>query len=182
MKNIAFGLILVLVGFLLLLDNLGVLDFFDVILTYWPIILIIAGIYFLLRNFQQIKNYKEKSSDLIHYSSVFENIQLNINSKNFKGGSISTLLGDIVLDISQVELAEGEHMLRVSSVFGDLIIKVPEKCNMSFNSSTVIGSLKVFNKSSNGLFRSLKLETSFTQNLSKFHIITSQIIGDLKIN
>lgn len=183
MKNIIFGLILVLLGCLLILDNLGVLDFFEVILTYWPILLIIIGIYYVFKSPQRNEEKKEKSADLIHRSSVFEDIQLNINSKNFKGGSLSTLFGDIILDISQVEFAEGEHILKINAAIGDIIIKVPDQYNIKYDNSTIIGSLQVFDNNLNGVFRNLKLETHVAQNLNhKFHIITSQIIGDLKIN
>lgn len=183
MKNIIFGFLIILLGILLLLDNLNILDFYNVIFTYWPVLLIVIGIYYLLKNYKIAEKHTETSPDLVQYSSVFNDFKLEINSKNFKGGTISTVFGDIILDISQAEIADGKHILKLNSVIGDLIVKVPENYNIGFKSSTLIGSLKIFDKSSNGLLKSLYLEKNLSPNLNKkFYVITSQLIGDLKIN
>ncbi len=48
--RVFFGSLVVAVGVLLLLDNVGVLDAGDVISTWWPLVLIIAGLLALVAN------------------------------------------------------------------------------------------------------------------------------------
>lgn len=184
MKNFFLGIIFILLGVLLLLDNLEVLDFFETIGTYWPLLLIFVGIYYILysKN-KELEKHKNIQNDLIHHSSLYRDIDLKFESKNFKGGSVSTFIGNINLDISNIEFSGGEKILRVNSFIGDIFLKIPDKYNLSFNCSTALGDLKVLDKSSNGLFRNLKFEVVKSESTSqKIHIITSQFIGDLKIN
>lgn len=183
MKNFLLGIVLILLGMLLLLDNLDVLDFFETVGTYWPLLLILVGIYYIFYKGKHLERDKNIQNDLIHQSSVFNDIDLTIESKNFKGGSVSTFIGDISLDISNVELKDTNKILRVSSFIGDIYIKIPENYNLSFDCSTALGDLKVLDKSSNGLFRNLKFEVVKSESsIQKIQIITSQLIGDLKIN
>lgn len=182
MKNFLLGIFLVLLGVLLLLDNLEVLDFFETVGTYWPILLILIGIYYIIYKGKEHKNNKNIQDDVIRKSSVFSDIDLAVESKNFKGGLISTFIGSINLDISNIELKANDNILKLNSFIGDIFIKLPSSYNFSFNCSTALGDLKVLDKSSNGLFRNLKFEVVKSENPNqKIHIITSQFIGDLKI-
>ena len=49
MRNVFWGFLLVLFGVLLLLDNLGIADFSEMIHDYWPLILVFWGISILIR-------------------------------------------------------------------------------------------------------------------------------------
>ncbi len=48
--RILFGLLLILFGVLFLLDQMGKLDFGDIISGYWPLILVFAGIWHIVSN------------------------------------------------------------------------------------------------------------------------------------
>lgn len=43
-----WGIILIIIGLLFLLENLGFLDFSDVISRYWPVLLILLGLKIIL--------------------------------------------------------------------------------------------------------------------------------------
>ncbi|MGQ9672959.1 MAG: LiaF transmembrane domain-containing protein [Candidatus Aminicenantales bacterium] len=49
-SRIFWGLLLIVLGFLLLLDRMGRLDFGDLISLYWPLLLIFGGIWHLVTN------------------------------------------------------------------------------------------------------------------------------------
>ncbi|MFI5252486.1 MAG: cell wall-active antibiotics response protein LiaF [Bacteroidota bacterium] len=49
MRNLFWGFILVLFGVLLLLDNLGIADFGEMLRQFWPVLIILWGVSILLR-------------------------------------------------------------------------------------------------------------------------------------
>ncbi|HET6273463.1 MAG TPA: DUF5668 domain-containing protein [Bacteroidota bacterium] len=48
-SNVWWGIILILMGVLFMLDNMEVLDFGDTIRTYWPVFLVVWGLQLVLR-------------------------------------------------------------------------------------------------------------------------------------
>lgn len=50
MKHSWFGIVLILMGVIFLLESFGVVAFHDLLHSYWPVILIVFGIYILLKN------------------------------------------------------------------------------------------------------------------------------------
>src|SRR5579862_6374291 len=57
MRNLFWGLILVSFGVLMLLDNLGVADFGDLMRQFWPVLLIFWGVAVLMRKKRQTYVY-----------------------------------------------------------------------------------------------------------------------------
>ncbi len=50
MKNSWFGIVLIVLGVIFLLDNFGIVTFHRLLHSYWPVLLIIYGVYILLKN------------------------------------------------------------------------------------------------------------------------------------
>ncbi len=191
MRNLFWGLVLITLGVLFLLDNMEIVDFSYLIRTYWPVIFILWGIHVLLRKKQQshieiTTEPSESVGDLIHRSNIFGDESFSVNSQNFKGGSISNVFGDIDLDLSKAIIADGEHVLRLNSVFGDTIVQAPKDCGIAVTASAVFGDLKVFNEKAGGLFKEIKFtspdyHTPLANGAKKIKIQVSQIFGDLRI-
>src|SRR5208283_859844 len=138
MRNLFWGITFILIGLLLLLDNLGYADFEQVFHDYWPLLLVVWGGLILFRKKTQkveapptfqagtaatnpqpatavAAQPSSIGGDLIHESQVFGNIVCRVSSQNFKGGSISTIFGDAHIDLMGATLAEGEHEFKVHS-------------------------------------------------------------------
>ena len=71
----------------------------------------------------------------------------NINSKNFKGGAISTLFGGAEIDLRNSELDEGGAVVDVSTIFGGTEIRIPESWPLDIRSTAIFGGVE--NKTSN---------------------------------
>jgi len=189
MRNLTWGIILVIIGLLLLLDNLDIVEFKDMIRDYWPLILILWGATILLRRGQSIpsldspKALDQTESEIIHQSEIFGNISLTITSQNFKGGSISTVFGDSYIDLSKATFADGEHELRVHGVFGDSIITLPKDAAVSVSGSSVFGDMTVLGQRKSGLSSNINIKTEHYDTVSKrLKITVSKVFGDLKIS
>lgn len=213
MKNVFWGLLLVIFGTLLLLDNLGIADMGDLIHQYWPLILVILGLGLLLRHKRQIPvvqapppppnpgpgyaapqgqpsethdpisgapNFMD--GDILHHSEVFGDTDLHIRSQNFLGGSVSAVFGDIHLDLSGVTIAQGEHILRVHSVFGNSRIILPQNVAVSISANTTFGSSTVLGQHRGG-FSSFMVGTTpeYASAPNRLKISISKVFGDLYV-
>ena len=111
---------------------MGIADFGELIRAYWPVILILWGISALFRKRRNAEIEIEVEpthleQDLLHRSNIFGDISMTIDSSNFKGGSISNVFGDCHVDLTKSIIAEGEHLMRIHTIFGDTRILLPKR-------------------------------------------------------
>src|ERR1700690_4276240 len=182
MRNLFWGISFVLIGLLLLLDNLGYADFEQIFHDYWPLLLVFWGGLILFRKktpkvdspptFQtgtaRTNPQPETAAaaqpspiggDLIHESQVFGNIVCRISSQNFKGGSISTIFGDAHIDLTGATLAEGEHELKGNRVFGNTFITIQKDTAIAVSASSVFGNLTILGQRKSGFSTDVQLTT-----------------------
>lgn len=195
--GIVIGSILVVVGILLLLDNLGIIDVSEALAHLWPLILVLIGLALLIKGRKlssttistakqesvsaSARGIKAETSTIIR-TEIFGDILLQVSSQEFSGGSLNTIFGDIRLDLRNAHLKEGEQHLRVSTVFGDTKIEIPEGMELSLEASTVLGSIKVKGEKRSGFAPSILFKTAGYDAASrKLHIVASQIFGDVKV-
>jgi predicted membrane protein len=137
--------ILIFVGVIFLLTTNGILDWGE-IWQYWPVILIIIGISIIA---QRHRSHIPKSAtdDEIDGSALFGSVKKKINSKHFKGGSISTLFGGAEIDLRDSKLDDKGAVIDVSTVFGGTEIRIPESWALDIQSTSIFGGID--NKASN---------------------------------
>ena len=187
MRNVTWGLILVILGILLLLDNLGIADFGDIISEYWPLILIVWGLVILLRKRHSSIDSSSTTTqgitnELIHESSIFGDINLKINSKNFKGGSISTVFGDSFITLTDAVLAENEHHFNINGVFGDIMVTLPKDAAVSVSSSATFGDLFVLGQTKDGIFIDLHTTSlNYASSPNRLRLKIHVVFGDIKV-
>jgi len=117
---------------------------------YWPVLLIVAGLVFLLHlliphsgkykferhfeyhNFQKMKDYAENEKrnqkdekGYFNKQSVFSSGKHIVLDPEFKGGEINTVLGDTTLDLRKTNLPLGDTFLNINTVLGSVTIFVP---------------------------------------------------------
>jgi len=155
-NSLFWGAMLVLFGVLFLLDNFYFLDFGEIISTYWPLILVAIGIKILLDHRRQQKetdNFDSEEpvdihggtshTDGISENNVFGDINLNITSESFRGGSVSNVFGDMKIDISSTKFEQGTTKVFISGVFGDVTVIAPKDVPLKTSCSCVAGDVSV---------------------------------------
>jgi len=194
-SGLFWGAILILFGLLFLLDNFYILDFGDFISAYWPLILVVIGVKILLDHRRQstetdeiesidpVNTYGETSeAGGISESNVFGDINLNITSESFRGGSVSNIFGDIKLDISKIKLPEGTTKVFISGVFGDVTVVTPKDVPLRTRTSSVAGDIGVRGSKKEGLFPKLEqTEGVYETSNSKLYISVSIVFGSITI-
>ena len=187
-------LILITLGILLLLDKLGIAEFGDIISTYWPLILILVGLRMFFRygrseHHADIPNdvvfsgtTQESAATSISSSNVFGDVDMKITSPDFHGGSISNVFGDMNIDLSEIQLAEGEQTLKLDGVFGDMHVLVPKNIEVYVTAHSVIGDMRVLGNIKSGFGQQISYTTpNYPGATKKLRLITNQVFGSAKI-
>ncbi len=187
-------LILIALGVLLLLDKLGIAEFGDIISTYWPLFLILVGLRMFFRYGRSEPQAgvphdvvfsgttQESAATTISSSNVFGDVDMKITSTDFHGGSISNVFGDMNIDLSEIQLAEGEQTLKLDGVFGDMHVLVPKTIEVYVTAHSVIGDMRVLGNVKSGFGQQISYSTlNYPGATKKLRLITNQVFGNAKI-
>ncbi len=137
-----WGSFLTLAGAVLLLNNLGYLHIGWNM--FWPLAIILWGLWILSRSvgggsswsswggarwvrplsIGVERGFASDSGDL-HAEAVFSGNHQRITSKNFKGGKIAAVFGELKIDLTEAEIDGDEAMIQLDAVFGAVEIRVP---------------------------------------------------------
>jgi predicted membrane protein len=156
--------------------------------TYWPVLLIIAGIHVFLHRkykphtgchshgFHHPHNHKkdmwENNNGYIYKNSAFQSSEHIILDPEFKGGEINSKFGEITIDLRKTQLVEGTSVLQVEVAFGAITIYVPEDWYVQPQTEAIFGS-----------FEDKRYGKTFDSNVSKTLIIKGKIVfgsGELR--
>ncbi len=189
------ALILITLGVLFLLDNLGVANFGDIISTYWPVILILVGVRIFFRYGRGMSGThvqpdititsgttQESNASTISNSNVFGDVDLKVSAKDFRGGTISNTFGDMNIDLSEIQLAEGEQFLKIDGVFGDLHVLVPKDIELYVTTHSLFGNVRVLGNVKSGFGQEISYSSSnYAGAGKKLRIVSNQVFGDVKV-
>ncbi len=191
------GSVLILAGVVFLLDNLGLINAEYIFRDFWPLFLILGGIGLLSRGRRShgsdagpgatssglpAERGASVTEDRTHASAVFGKIERKVSSRNFSGGECSIVFGDIILDLTDAELASGEQILRTSAVFGSVVIDLPSGVEYSVKTNHVAGGMDVNGARKGGMFQSLSFRSKgYETAVKRLSISVSFVFGDVKI-
>jgi predicted membrane protein len=136
-----FGWILIAVGGFFLVS-----DYYDLPTSFrhifWPALLIIIGLVLIFGSskiFRRRDFTVSKGEDFIEEVAVFGGSDRYINSQAFRGGKIVSVFGGSKLDLTKVELAEGNIEIEIVAVFGGSTLLVPNDWNIKLEVFNIFG-------------------------------------------
>jgi predicted membrane protein len=124
------GIILVAVGSFFLIPDLFILPH-DFRRNFWPLLLIVVGLFILFRAMPSRKRepikptYDGDPMEFIDETNIFSGSEKKVFSQNFRGGKVTSLFGGSEIDLSGSQLADGTNVLEVFYMFGGSTIIVP---------------------------------------------------------
>lgn len=80
--------------------------------------------------------------DKIDEVAILTSLRKYVTSKNFKGGSVSTILGGGIVDLSGAKLAEGDNILEITSIMGGVTFRVPHDWKVIVNVHSIFGGFE----------------------------------------
>ena len=174
----SLGAILVGVGGFWFLSRYSHIPIRHYLSEYWPVLVILLGIYVILKNNSKNINTKgnedsEFDIDFVDEVAIFGGGKKSLNSQNFSGGKITTIFGGVDLDLHSSALATGTNTLGITAIFGGIDIIVPNDWKVILSVTSILGG---YNDR-----RILNLEQTY--NTDKILIIKGTVIfggGNLK--
>ncbi len=185
---ITCGGILIVLGIVFLLGRLDIVDVGDIFSTFWPLILIGIGLKMIWDRKKAGEDGSRTDGEIIsedgpiQRSKTFGDLSLKVDSKAFEGGSISTTIGDLKIDLSKANIRSGEKTLRLNGVIGDIKVSVPKTLKVSVNANTTIGDLNIIDAKKDGFGVSQQYKSpGYEAAKKKLVISVSQGVGDISI-
>jgi len=175
--SIIFGLILILFGCLILLDNLGTLEFWEVLGKIWPVILVIVGLWIIFQ-----RSHPEHAQIQERLKKGFGDIILNPNSIEAKGLAISSGFGDVEINLTKTKFLEKENLVNVNLGFGDIRIMLPQSLPVSAKGNSFAGKVDVLGKIADGVGNNIEYEDQeYASETKKVKIKAKLGFGDIRI-
>ncbi len=141
--NRSSGIILIVIGGVFLLPDIFGVSYYNVWRMGLPAFFILIGLLILLRKNNYTgkfnKEEKEHCLDYIDEITVFGGLNKNINTKAFKGGKVTTIFGGLEINLLGSDLAEGQNMLDLLTIFGGTTFYVPDNWNLKIDVISIFG-------------------------------------------
>lgn len=169
-RNYVAGILLLVVGVFFIYPKICYLfpTYFTCInvdiKTYWPVLLILFGILLIVRKPSANRRCREwedrfhahksrsrrmekdtqvqNESEYIEKNIMFGSAEQIVLSSNFRGGEGNVMFGELIIDLRKAALAEGDNMIELNVMFGNIVIYVPDSWFIEVQSSTVLGSFE----------------------------------------
>lgn len=124
---------------------------------------------------------RRQKSPRTHHSFIGDlrllNQQFELNDMN-----ISYSIGDVKIDLSKAIIPEGESVIAISGIIGDVDIYVPHDLDVAVTSSVTLGNFDVLGYKQNGVNRQIELATKgYQQSSRRVKISVSLFIGDVDV-
>lgn len=183
------GGLLIALGVIFLLDRFDIMDIGELFSTFWPLILVAIGLKMILdRDRTRPKSHSSasdpelQSQPSLQHNRVFGDIRSKVTSKEFTGGHVSTVFGDLHLDLSEMDVQNGEQVLTLNGVFGDIQVTLPANLKVQAKANVVIGDINILDEKADGFFVNRTHETEgYASAKKKLYVAASQVIGDIRI-
>lgn len=186
-----WGVILIVLGVLLLLEKFGTLNFGDFVSTYWPAILVLIGLRLILfpRRAEHLPNGATigssgtiSSQHQFSESRIFGDISLKVTSDDLAGGYVSSIIGDQHIDLSEVGVKSGEKTIRLSSFIGDVKISAPKRVPFMITANATLGDIRIFENKYEGFSQSKMYKSAeYDSAAARLRIYVSGFIGDVTL-
>lgn len=95
---------------------------------------------------------------------------------------ISTVFGDISLDLRQAELPVGETQLTLLCWVGTILVRVPADVGLDVTAQTMVGSVEVLGRREEGFVRDIHVRTDgFDTRPKRLQMRLSTFVGELLV-
>lgn len=135
-----FSVMLMVLGALFLLGNLGFLHFSWNEL--WPVILIAAGVSMIWGRMSIPRlpgGQSQGGPDIVNGTAMFGGVERKVTTSTFKGGTVTATFGGVELDFRAADIEGEEAVLYVEAVFGGIEVIIPERWTAIYEGHSLFG-------------------------------------------
>lgn len=133
-----------IIGVAFLLASNELLDLVLVFKLIVPLVLVCIGLCIIFKDVvNKTVNDKIKQlnkSGLEEYYATFAGQKIDLTNETFKGCSLNAIFGGIEFSLKNA-IVEGEQIINTSSIFGGIVITVPDGVNVKTKSTPIFGGV-----------------------------------------
>lgn len=198
-SRVWLGIVLIVIGVLFILDDHSAFHISEVLVSLWPLALVVAGVSMLLRSRRREdeaslqtspladiglgRRIEETTAPSLRLGNVFGEVRSKITSRLFAGGTVSTIFGQAIVDLTAASLAPGEHTLKMDSVLGSVIVRIPRDMACSVMADGVLGTVRAGGKHRNGFFPSIHvMPDGYREAPHRLHLDLSTVLGEVRVD
>ncbi|WP_088040980.1 cell wall-active antibiotics response protein LiaF [Bacillus sp. EAC] len=135
-----------------------------------------------------IPNIQEKTSSGVFETSTlisnrfFSNVRLKNDGIELDDVDYYFGIGDIVIDLSESFIPEGETVLVLNGIIGNITLYVPYDLEISIHHATLFGKINILKNEIKGLNKNCKFTTNdYKEATRKLKIVTSLAVGNIEV-
>jgi predicted membrane protein len=173
---ITVGSYLVVLGCVLLLDSTGAhsIGVWGAIGAAMGLALIALGILAFLAAWR-VRRFSRRLRRTIGHVQAASGLRL-------RDGVISTVLGDITLDLRDAHLPEGETELTLLCWVGTVLVRVPADVGVDVTAQSIVGAVDVLDRREEGFVRDIHVVSDrYEQSPRRLRMRLSTVIGEVTV-
>lgn len=164
------GLALVILGLFYLA---GILLDVNLSGSFWPIVLILLGIFLLLRP----TFGGAEAGDFRFFGEVVRGGAWQVRSQD-----LWAFIGDVKMDLTEAEIPEGETVIRLNAFIADMKVKAPPEIAVAISSAGFISDTRLFENKQESFFAPVEIQTpGYDSAPRKIRLETAGFISGLKV-
>ena len=147
-----FGVILLVVGAMLQLSELGVMHFGWA--QIWPVALISVGLLVMWSSIEARRRLaavqvslgdasgSARNADdrnVLNEVAIFGGVDRRVVTSDFRGGTINAIFGGVELDLSHAEMVQPQAELEINAIFGGVELRVPDEWRVVSRNQAIFG-------------------------------------------
>ena len=193
--SVETGIVLVVLGLLFLLDNLGIADLGDVIATWWPLLLVGLGVWIILESRKRSSAEPSGQTPDVHRDAavldgdqivetrVFGDINVRLSSPSFRKGSVHASFGSVAVDLNGLQPADAHARLALNAIFGQVRLRVPRSLPVHLVARATFGKVRVGGQETAGFNSVLTHRSSdFDEAPRRLTVVANTLFGDVIVD
>ncbi|MSP22842.1 MAG: hypothetical protein EXR66_07510 [Dehalococcoidia bacterium] len=173
---VTLGSYMVLLGVVLLLDSTGVrsLGLTGILGAALGLGLVALGVLAILAAWR-VRRFSRRLRRTVGHVEAASDLRV-------QDGVISTVFGDITLDLRDAELPLGETELRLLSWIGTVTVRVPADVGLDVTAQSLLGSVRVLEEREDGLVNDIHVTTKGYQGRPQRLLMRlSTLVGEVTV-
>lgn len=112
--------------------------------AFWPLLLVAAGAAIIFRSRPGSRELADAdSSDIVTGTAILGGLEQRATSKNFRGGSVSAVLGGHEVDLRDAEMPENASaVLEVFAFMGGVEVRIPRGWKVLLEATALLGGIE----------------------------------------
>lgn len=151
-SNMGWGLVLVAIGALLLLNQTTDFAFWDFIGDWWPLALIVIGLWMIFQQTRSHRHNEEHLLDAADTTKAFGSLNIAPTVLDSSGKTYKIAFGDILANFSDTDLRQGENKIEIALGFGDINITLPKDKACKVKTACGLGDIDMMGLKSKNSF------------------------------